>query len=75
MQLSRHETDLYVLPETTKERHDLQMWKDSAKYGSHWSYSDVKGQDWYGKQFLEIPFGFDLKKDFEGKFKITSNRT
>jgi hypothetical protein len=74
MQISKHETDLYVLPETQKERHQLQVWKESSKYGSVWSYSDVRGQEWYGKQFLEIPFGIDFKKYFMDNFNITSNR-
>ena len=75
MQLSKHESDLYVLPETTKERHQLQVWKESSKYGSTWSYSDVSGQCWHGKQFLDIPFGIDFKTYFVKNFNITSDRT
>jgi hypothetical protein len=75
MQISRHETDLYLLPETTKERHDLQIFAENCGYKAwHWAYSDVSGQSWEGKQFLEIPFGIDLKEQIKDRFNITNCR-
>lgn len=74
MQLSKHETDLYILPETTKERHNIQSFIQTKNWGYEWSFSDVIGQDWYGKQFMDIPFGIDLAKEIKKEFNITSSR-
>lgn len=65
MQFDKHETDLYILPETQEERNKI---KDVlAIIGSSWFWSwkrsDVEGQAWYGKIFIDIPFGIDLKED------------
>ena len=69
MQFSTHETDLYILPETQKERHNLQSLCKTKKWSYCWQYSDVQEQNWYGKQFLEIPFGIDLKEEITKYFK------
>jgi len=67
MKLHTYNTDLYILPETSRERHLLQVYRDNLKQNKNivslWQFSDVKGQDWYGKQFLEIPFGKDFKNE------------
>lgn len=68
MKFNTHETDLYILPETQKERHNLQSFMKTCKYSYKWSFSDVQGQSWYGKQFMEIPFGIDLKSKIETYF-------
>jgi len=62
MQTSNHGNgrglnDLYVLPETTEERQVITNYLKSQDIGFSTSYSDVTGQDWYGKSFIEIPFG------------------
>ena len=75
MQLSRHETDLYILPETTKERHNVQSFFETKKVGFEWSFSNIEGQSWYGKQFLDVPFGIDYVKNMKEKFNITNDRT
>ena len=52
---SGHETDLYVL----NDRPEIGTW---LKVNYRWyknvqgSFSNVKGQDWYGKRFYDIPF-------------------
>lgn len=60
MQIDLHETDLYVLPETSAERHNLQSFLETKQWRYTWVFSDVPGNSWYGKQFCEIPFGIDL---------------
>lgn len=49
--------DLYILPDNSAERDRIEQYLKSRNIGYQWSYSDVDGQDWYGKHFLEIPFG------------------
>lgn len=68
MKYGTHETDLHVLPETQKERNNLQSYMETKKIGYCWQYSNVKGQDWYGKQFMDIPFRSDLKEDLQKYF-------
>lgn len=65
MQYDRHETDLYILPETIEERKKI---KDILEhklgiYSWVWAKSDVEGQSWNGKMFIDIPFGIDLKEE------------
>ena len=69
MQFSMHETDLYILPETTRETNNLQSYCKTKKLAYMWQYSDVSGQAWHGKQFLEIPFRSDLLKEIKAYFK------
>jgi len=68
MQFDNHETDLYILPETQKERHNLQSFCETKKISFQWSYSNIKGQNWEGKQFLEIPFGVCFKDEIIAYF-------
>jgi len=65
MQYDRHETDLYILPETIEERKKI---KDilETKFSNWfwiWQFSDVEGQAWHGKQFIDVAFGIDLKEE------------
>lgn len=64
MQYDRHETDLYILPETQEERKKIYdiLTSIGSSWFWKWSYSNVEGQNWYNKQFIEIPFGIDLKE-------------
>ena len=49
--------DLYILPENNQEKEIiLSVIKSRGVPLWQWSYSYVKGQSWYGKQFIEIPF-------------------
>lgn len=63
MKFTTHESDLYCLPENETEKAMLQKYvKDRCAI---WSRSNVKGQDWFGKMFLDIPFGSFLKAEIE----------
>lgn len=75
MQISKHETDILLLPETKQETNQLKEFVKKCGYKSHsWQLSNVKGQSWYGKLFLEIPFGIDLLEKVKKIFKVTSCR-
>ena len=52
--------DLYVLPENEHEKQDIMKWLDAKDQPFAWNRSDVPGQDWQGKWFLDIPFGAPL---------------
>lgn len=65
MKFDTHETDLYVLPETTRERHNLQSYCETKKLAYKWSYSNIEGNSWYGKQFIDISFCSHLKNEIE----------
>lgn len=49
--------DLYVLPDDEREAGAIVAWLKSREVGHKWQTSDVAGQDWHGKRFIEIPFG------------------
>jgi hypothetical protein len=49
--------DLYILPETDAERDKVTAFLEKECLGYSWQHSDVPGQEWYGKAFIEIPFG------------------
>jgi hypothetical protein len=65
MQFSKHESDLYVLPESDKDKKLIVGFLKSIKRNFVLSVSNVNHQKWYKKQFIDIPFGFDLKPDIE----------
>jgi len=73
MQFDKHETDLYILPETQAERHNIQSFCITKQLYYKWSFSDIEEQSWYGKQFLDIPFRIDLINEIKEKFNITSD--
>ena len=56
MKFDIHETDLLILPETLKE------------LNYQWQFSDVKGQSWYNKQYMDIPFRSDLLEEIKNYF-------
>jgi hypothetical protein len=56
--------DLYVLPESD-EWGKVIDYLDANGIRFTRSFSDVQGQDWYGKQFIEIPFRCDLREALE----------
>lgn len=54
--------DLYCLPETQKEQERLKKWlTDNEQKMVIWQYSNIQGQNWYGKIFFTILFGEYLK--------------
>lgn len=53
--------DLYVLPESNDELRDIIKFLESIGQTFQMSYVNVKGHEWYGKSFLDIPFRQDLK--------------
>lgn len=59
--------DLYILPENDYEVLKLRDWLalDKARYMSKISFSDVKGQPWFGRAFIEIPFGEPMKEEIQ----------
>jgi hypothetical protein len=64
--------DLYILPETQAERHNLQSLAKTNGWNYGWCFSDVKGQDWHGKQFMEIPFGECRRVEIEAYFQTAT---
>lgn len=71
MQYDKHETDLYILPETIEERKKIKDILETKFSNWFWmgQFSNVEGQAWYGKQFIEIPFGIDLKEGIQSLMK------
>jgi hypothetical protein len=57
--------DLYILPDSPEEARKITDYVRSINCSYSWSVSDVKGQDWYGKAFIEIPFGEPLLGDIQ----------
>lgn len=49
--------DLYILPDDAAEGDCIVRYLKARGMGFQWSHSDVEGQEWYGKRFIEIPFG------------------
>lgn len=65
MQFDKHETDLYILPETKEERQKIKdvLENHFSTWFWCWALSDVEGQAWHGKMFIDIAFGIDLKEE------------
>lgn len=63
MKFDNHETDLYILPENDRERKIITIFLNlkGVAYGT--SLSNVKGQEWEGKTFFDVPFLKSLKDD------------
>ena len=57
--------DLLVLPETEEERKAVLLLAKSRGRHVTSSISNVEGQDWYGKQFIEILFSEDLMAEVD----------
>jgi len=62
MQFDKHETDLYVLPDSKDEQIKIEQFLKSTKWGWHYSFADVIGNSWFNRSFIEIPFGIELKE-------------
>lgn len=57
MKFSNHESDLQILTENEVEVTRLRNFCYVNKLVLESHYSNVEGQDWYGKRYFEIPFG------------------
>lgn len=62
-QISTHATDLYILPETQEERAEIIRQLTELRRSFTSELSNVEGQSWYGKLFIEVPFGSGLEFD------------
>ena len=49
--------DLYILPETEEETKKVMRYIEDNGLSYQWSRANVQGHEWYGKRFIEIPFG------------------
>jgi len=57
--------DLYVLPSSPEEADKIIAFLENEGMGFQWSNADVEGHEWYGKRFIEIPFGDAYKGEIE----------
>ena len=55
--------DLYILPSSAGEALKITRFLRSIDRKHTWELSDVPGQNWYGAEFLAIPFGLGLLAD------------
>ena len=55
--------DLYILTESKDEDKKILDYLDNINSDYNFIYSNVKGHEWYGKRFIEIPFGENLLED------------
>ncbi len=64
MKITTYQTDLQILPESEEEERKIIAFL-TPRINSRIlrCHSDVQGQEWYGKSFLEIPFRSDLKDE------------
>ena len=70
MKFDKHESDLYVLPESQLERNNLQSFVKTKGWGYSWAFSNVEGHDWHGKQFMDIPFMASSRHEIEEYFNV-----
>lgn len=54
--IDSHCSDLYLLPSKECSQSQIAEWAKEQGLTPKGSYSNVKGQSWYGKHFIEIPF-------------------
>lgn len=48
--------DLYILPENNKEQGKVISFLQTHSLNYSWCYSNVEGNPWHGKNFIEVPF-------------------
>lgn len=56
-----YESDLHVLPHS----HEMKAVRDFIVSQGHTAtivYSNVEGQDWYGRYFIEVPFAAEYDR-------------
>ena len=57
--------DLYILPDNPDESKKILDYLKSINQKYYFFVSDVKGNDWYRKAFISIPFGEALRLEIE----------
>ena len=73
MKFETHATDLHCLPEHESETKVItEFCRDINWSKPIRQFSDVPGQDWYGKFFYDIPFGAHLQPRIEATIKEKS---
>lgn len=67
MLIKEYGEDLCILPESIFERTKITNYLDKYNYTFNYIYSSDYNHDWYGKTFINIPFGntFDLKLELD----------
>lgn len=68
MRYQTHETDLQILHQSRQEKLAFLNWCNDKGLKPQLCFSDVKGQDWYGQPFYEIPFRSDLIPEIVSRF-------
>lgn len=67
MQIDNYHSDMQILPETAQENAAIIKWAKLKGYHGTINFvsyvSNLKGQDWFGKRFYEIPFAICHKDD------------
>lgn len=53
--------DLYILPESEEEKKHIKKVLEAQMMYYSWTVSNVRGQEWFGKGFFDVPFGEFLK--------------
>lgn len=61
--------DLYILPETEEEKNRVVEYLKRNNLNFSWRVSNVKGNDWYRKRFIDVPFCESWRKDIEKVMK------
>ena len=67
MKFTTYATDLQILPESDEEIQQLVQYCVDNNLAFNRHYSNVKGQDWHSKAFIEIPFRSDLLEEIKTK--------
>ena len=55
--------DLYILPDNAKETTEILIFLNNKCFNWYWSSANVEGNSWYGKQFIDVPFGESLSNE------------
>jgi endogenous inhibitor of DNA gyrase (YacG/DUF329 family) len=67
--------DLYILPNSPEEAQKIIKFVEDCGRAATWSTANVEGHKWYGKRFIEVPFGMDIEKDMREHFANTPLHT
>lgn len=55
--ISGYSSDLYILPKDLHQGQDIMTHLTELGIRTHqWAFSDVHGNPWFGKSFIEVPF-------------------
>jgi len=55
--------DLYILPENDEENKAVISFLTKGKFYFERSFSNIPGNDWFGKSFIDVPFCEYLKME------------